>query len=85
MAAVAQTPEYLPPPEAVDLLRAGGALPHVTVTVEQGPSADVRVPQGGYALATRDFIMANLAVGSAIHVGGNLCSADAGPCPSCSA
>ncbi len=76
MAAATQAPVV--PPEAVDLLKAGSTLPIVMVTIEQGHIVDVRV-------ATRDFIMANLAVGSATHPGGNSCNASAGRSPSSSA
>jgi hypothetical protein len=77
MAAATQAP-VVPPPAAVDLLKAGSTLPIVMVTIEQGHIVDVRV-------ATRDFIMANLAVGSATHPGGNSCNASAGRSPSSSA
>jgi hypothetical protein len=72
------------PPEAEDLLKAGGALPIVMVMIEQGHIVDVRVPQGGCALATRDFITAHLAAGSCIPNGGNSCNVSAGRSPSSS-
>ena len=65
------------PPEAEDLLKAGGALPIVMVMIEQGHIVDVRV-------ATRDFITAHLAAGSCIPNGGNSCNVSAGRSPSSS-
>jgi hypothetical protein len=52
-------------------------LPVMVVTVEGGAIVDVRV-------VTRDFIMANLAVGAVTHLGGNSCNASAGRSPSSS-
>jgi hypothetical protein len=84
MASAMQSPVNTLSPETVDLLRAGGTLPIVMVTIEQGQIVDVRVPQGGYALATRAFITAHLAAGSFTLNGGNSCNANAGRSPSSS-
>lgn len=76
MTAATQTP-ISPPPEALDLLRAGGALPILLVMVEQGHIVDVRV-------ATRSTITAHLAAASFTSHGGNACNANAGRSPSSS-
>ena len=74
----AAQPPAAPAPDGAELLRTAGHLPVMVVTVEGGTIVDVRV-------ATRDFIMANLAVGAATHMGGNSCNASAGRSPSSSA
>ena len=76
MASATRTP-ISPPPEALDLLQAGSALPILLVMVEQGHIVDVRV-------ATRATITAHLAAASITFSGGNACNANAGRSPSSS-